>query len=344
MTFYVAATVTRYVALLAELGRTGPLPGELDIRATAAIDAGIDLPPADLLRLFDHLTQVGPGDIAMRCGSGRRLAELGIVGHAIASCRTLGAALRLAVAHDASGDAFRRIEYLRRGSEWIAEIRIAAEVPHRARRLMCEEWIAAFFAYLAEVTRITRPQVRIELDYAPLPGVDYARWLPATPAFGRRHCRLVLPARLLDHALVSYDHDMLQLVLRHFAERPVGRDSFEDRVERYLVLHEGEPPRLAGAAAHIGVSTRTLVRRLAEEGTNYGAILERHRRGYALALARDARIGLKQISATLGFRSEQSFKRAFAQWTGTSLRRWRHDEGIGARPKQTPAAKETNDG
>lgn len=328
MTSYIATGIRRYVAELTDLGRTEPILGELDALASAAISEGHDLPHGDLLRLFEYLAQAGPADIALRRGSERRLAELGVVGHAIASCRTLGAALQIAIAHDAGADDFRHIRYHTRAGEWMAEIRAAPGLLPGVRRLVCEEWIAAFFAYLAEVTQITRPHVRIELDYAAVPGLDYARWLPAMPAFGKRRCRLVLSAQLLEQQLVSYDHDMLQLILRHFAERPAGRSSFVERLGRYFVLNEGQPPRLAAAATHIGVSTRTLVRRLAEEGTSYGAVLEEHRRGYALALARDGQLGLKQISAALGFGSEQSFKRAFVQWTGKPLRQWRRDAGI----------------
>lgn len=105
------------------------------------------------------------------------------------------------------------------------------------------------------------------------------------------------------------------------------------RVRRYLVLNEGSPPRLAAAAADMGMSARTLIRRLVEEGTTFSALLEDHRRGYALALARDARLGLKQISAALGYRNVQSFKRAFVQWTGKPLGQWRRDMNVGNRAK-----------
>lgn len=333
MTSYVATTIRRYVSELAALGRSGPELGELDIRATAAIAAGTDLPDAVLLGLLARLADDGPADIALRCGSGRRLAELGVVGHAIASCRTLGASLQLAMAHGAGSDGFRQVDYRMRGAEWQVDIRTVPGLRPAVRRLLYEEWIAGFFAHLAEVTQVVRPQVRIELDHAPAAGVDYARWLPARPVFGRRRCRLVLPASLLDQPLVSYDHDMLQLILRHFAERPVERAGYTERVNRYLVLSEGQPPTLPAAAAQIGVSVRTLIRRLAEEGTGWRPLLEAHRRGYALALARDGSLGLKQIAAALGYRSEQSFKRAFVTWTGRPLGQWRREQGVAGRKR-----------
>jgi AraC-like DNA-binding protein len=330
MTIYIATTIRRYVAELAALGRTEALLGDLDILATSAIDRGRDLPVTELVRLMEHLATTGPADIALRCGSGRRLAEMGVAGHAIASSRTLGAALQIATAHGTGNDALRTINYQQRNNELIADIRPTPGLAAGVRRLVCEEWIATFFAYLAEVTQITRPQVRIELDYAPLAEVDYARWLPNRPTFARRKCRLFLPAALLEQRLVSYDYDMLQLILRHFAERPVERD-FAEKVRRYLVLNEGGQPKLAGASAYIGISQRTLVRRLAEEGKTFRALLDDHRHGYALALARDGQLGLKQIAAALGYQSEQSLKRAFVHWTGKPLGQWRRENGISGR-------------
>lgn len=170
--------------------------------------------------LLEHLAVASPPDIALRCGGGRRLAELGVVGHAIASSRTLGGALQIAVAHGAGEDVFRHVDYQTHGGEWIVDVRPEPHLNLAVRRLLCEDWMATFFAYLAEVTRIARPSVRIQLDYAPNAEVDYARWLPVRPDFGKRRCRLILPASLLDQPLLSYDHDMLQLILKHFQSGP----------------------------------------------------------------------------------------------------------------------------
>jgi AraC-like DNA-binding protein len=340
MTSYIATTIRRYVSELNALGRTEAFLGELDILAAAAIDEGKDLPGSELPRLYDYLAATGPADIGLRCGSSRRLAELGVVGHAIASSRTLGAALQISIAHGDGGGDLRQINNQMRDGEWMVNVRSDPSLRPAVRRLVCEEWMATFFAYLAEVTQITRPQVRIELDYSPLGEVDYARWLPVRPAFGKRRNRLVFPAALLNQRLVTYDHEMLHLVLRHFAERPAER-SYAERVRRYLVLNEGSPPKVAAAATDIGVSDRTLIRRLAEEGTSFRAVLEDHRRGYALALARDGQRGLKQIAAALGYRSEQSFKRAFVQWTGKPLGQWRRDAGIRGRASHRASISET---
>ncbi|MET0546480.1 MAG: AraC family transcriptional regulator ligand-binding domain-containing protein, partial [Caulobacterales bacterium] len=178
MTAYVANTVRRYVAQLTELGHGAPVLEKFDRLAITAISKHGDLPATELLRLFDYIADKGPADIALRCGGARRLAELGVVGHAIASCPTLRAALEIAIAHGAAGDKSRQVHYQMRGEDWMVDIRAAPALRAGVRRLICEEWIATLFAHLAEVTQITRPQVRIELNYAPAPGVDYARWLP----------------------------------------------------------------------------------------------------------------------------------------------------------------------
>lgn len=328
MSLFVAAAIRSYAAELARLERTDTPTEALDQAAALAIESNEDLPYAMLVQLLERLARSGPADIGLRCGSARRLAELGIVGHAIASSRTLGEALQIALAHGAASDRLREIRYQTRGGDWVIDVKPMPGLPIGIRRLVCEEWMTAFFAHLAEVTKVSRPPARIELDYAALPDLDYARWLPAMPIFGARRCRLILPAELLKRRLVSYDQDMLHLILRHFAERPAERSRSAERVRRYLVLNGSAPPRLAAAAAEIGTSTRTLVRRLEKEGTSFSQLLDEHRRGYALALARDDRMKLKQISAALGYRSEQSFKRAFVAWTGKPLGQWRREAGV----------------
>ena len=66
------------------------------------------------------------------------------------------------------------------------------------------------------------------------------------------------------------------------------------------------------------ISTRTLQRRLSEEGHTYKQHLENVRRTLAEEYIRDERLSLNEISYLLGFSEQSSFSRAFKRWTGTT--------------------------
>ena len=87
-------------------------------------------------------------------------------------------------------------------------------------------------------------------------------------------------------------------------------------VRDLLAANLAAAPTLAEAAHHLRVSTRTLHRRLAEEGSSYRAIKDLVRR--ELALERLARRG-QSVAATaleLGYSEPSAFFRAFQGWTG----------------------------
>ena len=76
-------------------------------------------------------------------------------------------------------------------------------------------------------------------------------------------------------------------------------------------------------ARGLGLSVRTLSRRLRDEGTSYRAVLEEMRQHSAKRqLARGQR-SIAEIALALGFASSQGFHRAFKRWTGTTAGNFR---------------------
>jgi len=70
-------------------------------------------------------------------------------------------------------------------------------------------------------------------------------------------------------------------------------------------------------SGRLGVSERTLHRRLAAEGTSYRELIESARKAAALRYLEQPR-SLEEVADLLGYASTQSFQRAFRRWTGTS--------------------------
>jgi AraC-like DNA-binding protein len=86
----------------------------------------------------------------------------------------------------------------------------------------------------------------------------------------------------------------------------------------------------------LGVSVRTLNRRLAREGTSFKALLEAARSSLAGQLLRETRLPAIEIAAALHYTTPSAFSRAFRSWNrGVSPRRIRsaaaagHAAGVG---------------
>jgi len=71
-------------------------------------------------------------------------------------------------------------------------------------------------------------------------------------------------------------------------------------------------------ARQLDMSMRSLTRRLAEEGTTFGEILDGLRNRLALRYLEDQRMSLQQIAWLLGYSEPTAFNHAFKRWFGTS--------------------------
>lgn len=110
---------------------------------------------------------------------------------------------------------------------------------------------------------------------------------------------------------------------------------FEEQVERALArlpapTRTSEPVRaavrgalagggctLAGTARALGVSTRTMQRRLHDEGTSFADVVDALRREMAVAYLEHG-MPIPEVASLLGYADTTSFHHAFRRWTGSS--------------------------
>lgn len=121
------------------------------------------------------------------------------------------------------------------------------------------------------------------------------------------------PTRLADEALSAYLLDRLDDELRvALAER-----GLEARVRHVIAngLADGVPP-MRVLAGRLGMSERTLHRRLGDEGLRYQDLVVEVRRTVATALLTTTDHSLVDIAFLTGFSDQSAFQRAFKRWTG----------------------------
>jgi AraC-like DNA-binding protein len=69
-------------------------------------------------------------------------------------------------------------------------------------------------------------------------------------------------------------------------------------------------------ARNLGMSERTLARKLSDEGLNFTEILQHLRRTLAIRYLDDRKLHVSKIAWLLGFRDVSAFTHAFKRWTG----------------------------
>jgi len=79
------------------------------------------------------------------------------------------------------------------------------------------------------------------------------------------------------------------------------------------------------AAQRLGMSTRTLIRRLGNGGTSFQILRDTARQDLALQMLEKPSLTVEAVSAALGFSDAANFSRAFKRWFGASPRRFRRE-------------------
>jgi AraC-like DNA-binding protein len=97
-------------------------------------------------------------------------------------------------------------------------------------------------------------------------------------------------------------------------------EQVKDTIRRSLA---GKRPTLQDVAREIGMSARTLQRRLTDAGITFQQIVEDTRRELASHYLKQSAVELNEAAFLLGFEDSNSFFRAFQAWEGTSPGEWR---------------------
>ncbi|GAB3094998.1 AraC family transcriptional regulator [Aestuariicella hydrocarbonica] len=86
---------------------------------------------------------------------------------------------------------------------------------------------------------------------------------------------------------------------------------------------QGQEPDRASVAEKLGISQRTLQRRLASEQTSYQEVLDQTRNDLALDYLRQPQLTITDIAYLLGFTEPSAFYRAFKKWQGITPGQYR---------------------
>ena len=108
----------------------------------------------------------------------------------------------------------------------------------------------------------------------------------------------------------------------------VAGASLAQRVAGLLAsVDDGAYPRMADVAARCGISPRTLIRRLHEDGATFQQLLDAARKQRALWMLVHTAEPVEEIAARLGYVDTSNFSRTVRRWFGATPRELRETGG-----------------
>jgi AraC-like DNA-binding protein len=262
-----------------------------------------------------------------RLGSTVELTEAGLLAYLALSSRDLREALRNVCRYSAiltEGV----VGELREEAEEAQLLLSVIDPAGMASRQIVEFGATLLVRYLDALTGHRVRFIRLELRHDIACPV-LARHLGLAVAVHQPHNALVFDTGSLTVPVVNADARLLAILQRYsddlLAQRPCNGE-LVTRAERLILKHlHTDKFGAAELARSLGMSTRTLRRRLAEHGLTLAHLIEQLRRELAKKYLAESTYPLGRITYLLGYGDLATFTRAFRRWTGTTPAKWRAD-------------------
>jgi len=170
--------------------------------------------------------------------------------------------------------------------------------------------------------------LRVELKRKPAQHEEHEAYYGCRVHFNARRDLIVFRLNDLDMPFATYNAELLEM-LSSGVEKALAAQEQRDStaagqirwvLRRYL---GGRQPDISDVARELGMSSRTLQRRIADEGTNFRRILNQERHELAKHYLPQPALELNEVAYLLGYEDPNSFIRAFREWEGTTPGEWK---------------------
>jgi AraC-like DNA-binding protein len=315
----VSVLLVRPIVMALGSARLAPFWAATDLAPALVGDDDARISPAQFCVAWAELVRLtNDPRIALAIADATPPGAFGIVEYVCRSAPTLGDALRQWVRYLNLLDDAVEVALVIEGDRAYLRVTRESEAPAPASHELCFALVARYTKQLS-----TRPFriTAVELAHRCADPAPYRTWFDAPVTFGATITQLVMPAAALDAALVSSDPQLLAILTRAAEElrrRAPAEATITAQVAR--VLHEAlrsDEGHIDHVAKRLGMTARSLQRRLRDEQTSFQAVRETVRKQLALRYL-DDKLSIAEISFLLGFSEPSAFFRAFKRWTGTT--------------------------
>jgi len=170
--------------------------------------------------------------------------------------------------------------------------------------------------------------LKVEFQHStPVDTSEHVKLFRCPVKFGVAANRLVFQTSSLSLPIATADSQLCAVLERHAEEllaRFPPRDKLIDQVRSMIGAElNGGDPSLERIAVRMGLSARTLQRKLQELGATHNELVDQMRHELAMRYLREREVAICEVAYLLGFSEASSFHRAFKRWTGVTPKEFR---------------------
>jgi len=196
-----------------------------------------------------------------------------------------------------------------------------------------EYMLAACHLRVRDMTGTEHRPIAVDFAAPPQPhSAELERVFGCPVAFEADAHRLRFALRDWNAPTAHPDPDLLMVLEEHariLKERHPSSTSLLQALDQLLErAWESGEPTVEATARQLGLSARTLQRRLREEGTAFAERVDDARRRATLRWLRCTDLSLAEVAYFVGFKEQASLSRAVRRWTGLTPRQLRQDRNV----------------
>lgn len=302
----------------------------------AAVLEGPDnrIPFAQLVALYERAAEMtGDDDFGLHVGERVDPKLFDVLGYMVVNSPTMGEALNRLVRYHSiwSEGAFFNLDL--GNTETSLTYEYAEEQRDDACRHDCEMTLSIAVSFARRVTGVDWTPREVSFRHPrPKSIAEHERIFRAPIRFNRPSNELIFDSSLLALPMTKADPELCAILDRHAQEllakstRPGG---LVNQVRHLLgeALNGGDA-RLETISQKLGLSVRTLQRRLREEGTSHQDLLDEMRSELSRRYLQESELAICEVAYLLGFSEPSAFHRAFRRWTGITPKEFRRTQSL----------------
>ena len=299
-----------------------PFISELNIPETIFTRRDVEISDVKYIELLETVARERNPYIGLEMGEGLATEDLGVMGHAVSATSDIGEALKI----------FSNYVYVFSQSN-VIRLDIGedkAVFTYRVKILkpdLCRQDAEFALAYTTNFIRsLSRKGFRpdlIEFEHTPLASsTRHRNQFGCEVGFEKRANRIHFNKSVLEYPVCSSEPGLLEALRFYLDDRMKVRSEDDDllsKVRHLISISLGDDgPDNKKIASTLGMSSRTLQRKLASQNIAFSDLVDSIRSSVAMEYVRHSDYSLTDVALMLGYSELSSFSRAFKRWTGNN--------------------------
>jgi AraC-like DNA-binding protein len=279
-------------------------------------------------RFHRNLLQLtGDPLLGLKLGQAYPVQTYGLFGYAFMSAPTLRQAMTIVSKYGPLTFTLFRVDFVETPSAGILHYLRQVDIPADLLCYYVDRDVAAALAGVEPGQAIDVRPLEISLMHdGQGQQRAYKQFFDCPVNFGTPSSELRIDTAVLDAPMPLQDAEtsaLCQQQCQLLLARMSKSTGFIDMVRQCIVARPGEFPDIDTVARKLNMTTRTLRRRLTDEGSNYQQILADIRYQLATEYLATSALPIEEIAAMLGYSSPGNFTHAFKRWHGSPPRQFR---------------------